>query len=83
MSIRRACAVLELDTPTYQYKSCRPDQADLKTRIKEIVQTRMRYGYRRVHVMRDREGWGVNIKLTFVSIASWACNYATKRRSGA
>lgn len=22
----------------------------------------MRYGYRRVHVLLDREGWGINIK---------------------
>ena len=57
MSIRRACAVLELDTSTYHYKSRRPDQASLKTRIKEIAQTRVRYGYRRVQVMLDREGW--------------------------
>jgi putative transposase len=31
-------------------------------RIREITETRMRYGYRRVHVLLRREGWPVNPK---------------------
>jgi putative transposase len=31
-------------------------------RIKEIAVIRVRYGYRRVHVLLRREGWGVNAK---------------------
>jgi putative transposase len=34
----------------------------LKARIKEIAATRVRYGYRRVHVLLRREGWPVNAK---------------------
>jgi len=64
VSIRRACGVLEVDRSTYHYKSRRPDQAGLEARIKEICATRMRYGYRRVHVLLQREGWRVNIKKT-------------------
>ena len=55
MSIRRACSVLELDRSTYYYKSRRPDQAGLEARIKEICATRVRYSYRRVHVLLCRE----------------------------
>jgi putative transposase len=33
------------------YKSKRGEQAELKARIREIAQTRVRYGYRRVHVL--------------------------------
>lgn len=33
------------------------DQADLKQRIKEIAETRVRYGYRRIHVLLRRESW--------------------------
>ena len=65
MSIRRACATLLIDTSTYHYKSKRGEQADLKQRIKEIAKTRMRYGYRRVHVLLRREGWKVNAKRVF------------------
>ena len=46
----------------YHYKSRRPPQADLKQRIKEIAETRVRYGYRRIHVLLRREGWLVNAK---------------------
>lgn len=62
VSIRRACAVLEFDTSSYHYKSCRPDQAPLAARIKTICETRVRYGYRRVDVLLRREGWHVNQK---------------------
>jgi hypothetical protein len=31
-------------------------------RIKEIAATRVRYGYRRIHVLLRREGWRVNVK---------------------
>jgi putative transposase len=59
VSIRRACRVLEFDTSTYHYKSRRHGQAGLEQRIKEICQTRVRYGYRRVHVLLRREGWSL------------------------
>lgn len=64
MSIRRACRVLEMDTSSYHYRSRRPDQAGLEARIKAICETRVRYGYRRVHVLLQREGWRINIKKT-------------------
>ncbi len=65
VSIRRACRVLAVDTSPYHYKSRRRGQADLEQRIKEIAETRMRYGYRRVHVVLQREGWMTNIKRTY------------------
>ncbi len=64
VSIRRACRVFLVDTSTYHYKSRRPGQAGLEQRIKEICQTRVRYGYRRVHVLLRREGWRINQKKT-------------------
>ena len=64
VSIRRGCRLLEIDTSTYHYKSRRPGQAALEQRIKEICQTRVRYGYRRVHVLLRREGWPINQKKT-------------------
>lgn len=65
VSIRRACRVLEFDTSTYHYKSRRRDQAGIEARIKDICATRVRYGYRRVHVMLTREGWDINMKRTY------------------
>lgn len=62
MSIRRACRVLEMDTSTYHNKSRRREQASIEARIREICETRVRYGYRRVHVLLRREGWEINKK---------------------
>ena len=65
VSIRRACRVLEMDTSTYHYKSRRREQAGIEARIREICETRVRYGYRRVHVLLRREGWEINMKRTY------------------
>ena len=64
VSIRRACGVLEFDTSTYHYKARRRDQAGIEARIKDICETRVRYGYRRVHVLLRREGHDINEKRT-------------------
>lgn len=62
VSIRRACSVLKAGRSSYHYKSRRDDQAILKKQIKQIAETRVRYGYRRIHVLLCREGWQVNPK---------------------
>ena len=70
VSIRGACGALRFDTSTFHYKSRRTDQAAVERRIKEIAETRVRYGYRRVHVLLCREvwegweGWEINMKKT-------------------
>ena len=62
VSQRRACTTLDVNRSTCQYRSRWPGQAPLEARIKEICETRVRYGYRRVHVHLRREGWDVNHK---------------------
>ena len=47
---------------SYHYRPHGDDQADLKKRIREIAETRVRYGYRRIRVLLRREGWQVNPK---------------------
>ncbi|MBB4218861.1 hypothetical protein FHT79_006083 [Rhizobium sp. BK212] len=54
--------MLKIDRSLYVYKSTRGEQAELKLKIKDICQTRVRYGYRRVHVLLKRDGWPVNPK---------------------
>ncbi len=63
--IRRACRALNFDRSTHHYPSRRTDQASLERRIREICETRIRYGCRRVHVPLEREGWGINIKRAY------------------
>jgi putative transposase len=62
VSIRRACQAVPIDRSSYHYRSKRTGQAVLMKRIKEIAETRVRYGYRRIHVLLRREGWPVNSK---------------------
>jgi putative transposase len=57
--------VLPVDCSTYHYRSYRAGQAELTERIKEIATTRVRYGYRRIHVLLRREGWAVNAKRVY------------------
>ena len=64
VSIRRACQAVPVNRATYHYRSKRTGQAVLMKRIKEIAETRVRYGYRRIHVLLRREGWEVNVKRT-------------------
>mgnify|MGYP000318392458 CR=1 FL=1 len=65
VSIRRACSLIRFDPRTYRYKSRRLDQAAIEQRIKEICQTRVRFGYRRVHVLLRREGWEIGKQLVY------------------
>ena len=65
VSERRACRVMKAPRSTQQYKSRRDVQADLKKRSKEIAETRVRYGYRRIHVFLRREGWAINAKRVY------------------
>jgi putative transposase len=65
VSIRRACRALPVERSTYHYRSRRAVQAELIERIKEIAATRVRYGYRRIHVLLRRDGWRVNPKRVY------------------
>ncbi|SIT64999.1 putative transposase [Burkholderia sp. b14] len=59
-SQRQVCKVLKLSRSVYSYQSIARDSSAIMLRIKEITQTRVHYGYRRVHVMLRREGWRDN-----------------------
>ncbi len=62
MSERRACRVLGVDRASVRYQATRPDDGDLRDRLKALAQERRRFGYRRLHVMLRREGHAVNRK---------------------
>jgi putative transposase len=65
ISAVRACRVLEYQRSTYYYRSVADEQAELKIRIRDIAQSRVSYGYRRIHVMLKREGWKINHKRVY------------------
>lgn len=49
----------------YFYRSVAADQTALRTRIKEIAASRVRYGYKRIYVVLRREGWTMNHKRVY------------------
>ena len=67
VSKRRACGVLELARSTCYYHSVADEQAELRIRIRDLAYARVSYGYRRLHVLLQREGWKVNHKCVSVS----------------
>ena len=62
VSERRACALVGLARSSHRYQSTKDRQAALRMRLKELAAIRIHYGYRRLHILLRREGWGVNAK---------------------
>jgi putative transposase len=62
VSQRRACSALNVDRSTVRYQSRRSDDKDLRDAMKAVAKERRRFGYRRLHVMVERQGWQVNHK---------------------
>lgn len=62
----------------YHYRSCRDDRA-LTQRIREIAETRIRYGVQRIHILLRREGWLVNHKKTHRIYCLEGLNLRSKR----
>jgi putative transposase len=79
VSERRACLVLPFDRSTHRYRSTRPDQAPLRKQITEIATTRVRYGYKRIHVLLRREDWHVNHKRVYRLYQEEGLNLRRKR----
>lgn len=64
-SERRTCAALDFPRASQRYASRRDPQDALRVRLHDLAGARFRYGYRRLHVLLRREGWGINHKRTY------------------
>jgi putative transposase len=62
---RRACQLVRLNRSSYYYESQAKDQTPLKVRLRDLAAARVRYGYRRLHVLLQREGWRVHHKRVY------------------
>ena len=65
VSERRACDVLRFCRSTQRYRSRGDRQEFLRMRLRDLAQTRIHYGYRRLHVLLRREGWKINHKRVY------------------
>jgi len=62
LSQRRACGLVALHRGTCRYRSQRPEDGRLRMRLRELAEFRRRFGYRRLLVLLQREGWQINHK---------------------
>jgi putative transposase len=62
MSERRACRTIGVDRTSIRYRTMKPDDTDLRARLKALAHERRRFGYRRLHILLRREGRLVNKK---------------------
>ena len=60
-SERRACRILTLPVSTFRYRSSRCDR-ELREKLVELAREKPRFGYRRLHILLQRDGVRVNHK---------------------
>jgi len=65
ISERRACLATGFRRSSQRYRKRSDPQVALRMRLKELAAARVRYGYRRLHILLQREGWEVNHKRTY------------------
>lgn len=65
VSERSACKYVGIARSTYRYTSQKQDDDRLRERLKELAYEHRRFGYRRLHVLLQREGIEVNHKRVY------------------
>src|SRR5664279_1719310 len=56
LSERRACSIVGADRKMIRYRSRRPAETELKTRLRDLANERRRFGYRRLFILLRQEG---------------------------
>jgi putative transposase len=65
VSERRACGLIEMHRGTCRYRRRRSEDPGLRERLRELAAVRRRFGYRRLKVLLQREGFRVNHKRVY------------------
>jgi putative transposase len=80
VSERRACRLASVARSSYRYRSVAADQTALRLRLRDLAATRVRYGYRRLHILLRREGWRINHKRVYRLYREEGLGIRVKRR---
>jgi putative transposase len=80
ISERRACRLVGVARSSYRYRSVATDQSALRIRLRDLATTRVRYGYRRLHILLRREGWQVNHQRVYRLYQEEGLGIRAKRR---
>jgi putative transposase len=80
VSERRACRIAGVPRSSCRYRSVAADQTALRLRLRDLAATRVRYGYRRLHILLRREGWRVNHQRVYRLYREEGLGIRVKRR---
>ena len=79
VSQRRVCSVVMMHRSALYYVHHRREDRAVRQRIKDIAQSRVRYGFWRIHVLLRREGWKDNHKRVYRIYKQEGLNLHSKR----
>ncbi len=79
VSERRVLRATGFARSTHRYRSIADGQAALRIRLRDLAAARVRYGYRRLHILLRREGWRVNHKRIYRLYVEEGLGLRTKR----
>ena len=65
LPLRRACRLVRLHRSVFKYKSALNPRLELRERMRELARVRVRFGYRKLHVLLRREGFGMSRDVTY------------------
>jgi putative transposase len=65
LPLQRACRLMKQAPSVQYYRSVKDPKLALCARMRELAQVRVRYGYRRLHVLLKREGWQLGKNQTY------------------
>lgn len=64
-SERQALEALGWSPSSHRYISVADPQEGLRMRLKELATVRVGFGYRRLHILLQKEGWQINHKRVY------------------
>lgn len=80
LSERRAADLAQVGRSTLRYRSRRAADNDVRDRLRALASERPRFGYRRLHVLLQREGLEINHKRVFRLYRDEGLTMKRKRR---
>jgi len=81
ISERHGCRLLQFNRSSCRYKPKEPsDERALTIRLRELAGVRVRYGYRRLTILLQREGWAVGKKRVYRIYKAEGLKIRTKTR---
>ena len=65
VSARQACRCVRIKRSVFYYQSIQDPLPALRQRMRELAHARVRFGYRRILILLQREGWDVGKKRVY------------------